>query len=183
MRKTNTNIKCLRYLKRFILCFVLGHVILVYLFLKCLNGTKPIQIESCKVDVILVEDTEYYHSRDSSCIIYSAGSKYVFPNLGIFTKYSSREFYETIEAGDSLSITYTGKTHHTIVDARDDQEVYLDIESYNLDKKKARVGVLVIFLILEIIFLSILVGNIISNRKMLKRFFQNIYRDKKKNVP
>ena len=90
-------------------------------------------------------------------------------------EYSTRELFETISIGESLDITYTKRygfwgSYILIIDARNDSNVYLDAAFFNSNKEKALVSFIIIFSIIELIFLFCVAAIILFNCKELKLF-------------
>ena len=173
MRKTNRNIKRVKFFKRFVPIFVIGHVVILFAFL-CILESKPVDISNCKNERIVVEDKEYIDiPRHRTFFVIANDIKYFFSNSGIFGKYSASELNEEIEIGETLDISYykTGlfkKKNYVI--AAEGEDVYLEYDtSYEL-KQKGYIGFIVLFSIIELIFASVLTLWFISASKELKFF-------------
>lgn len=176
MRKTNVNIKRIKFVKRMLIKFILGQIVILLVFVLLFQESKPIDINSCTNTRIIVEDKEYTRVyQEYKCRIFSNGIRYDFYNTGSSGKYTSKELYEKIVIGEILDISYINRygffgKYNLIVDAKDETNIYLDFNSYNLQKEKANISVIIMFSIIELVFLSAFIVAFIFNRKELKIF-------------
>ena len=174
MRKSNTALKRRKFIRQITISFVLGQIIILILAGGLLYESSPINIDDCAIQKITVQSREYKPVYgEHVCQISSNGAKYQFPNLGIFGKYSSRELYEEMKPGKILDITYTeGRNfftkHNLIVDARNESTIYLDFESYNNQKEKIVISVIIMFSVVELFFLAIFICIFLFNSRELK---------------
>ena len=184
MRKTNLNIKRRKFTRQIIMSFVLGQITIFLLWGSLLYMSQPVNLSECTTRKIMVENIEYEHIyQEHVCRISSNGIQYEFPSLGIWGKYSSADYYEEMKPGKILEITYTSdrsffRKYNLIVDARNESTIYLNFDSYNNQKEKAFIATIVIFSIIELVFLTILICKVVLYRKKLKLFFP---RNRKKN--
>ena len=173
MKKTNTNIikiiKRYRFKKRLFKRSLLIQIIILLLFAVALHESKPIDINDCKNEQIIVDAKKYHYGyREYKCKIYSNGIRYDFPTHSIRDEYNPREFYGTIQEGDKLDITYK-KTYsirgkeNLVVAVKDDTTTYFDLDSYNSQKKPAFISMIVLFAVVELIFFAIVFFNVILN--------------------
>ena len=97
MRKTNRNIKRVKFFKRFIPIFLIGHAVIFFLF-SCILAGKPVDISNCKNERIVVEDKVYIDvQKHRKFFVIANDIKYYFPNHGI---------NDEIEIGETLGISY-----------------------------------------------------------------------------
>ena len=157
---------------------ILIESIIILCFVIAIYQSEPIDINDCTNERIVVNDKQYKYipmSRKYKCQVVSNGIKYDFPHMGISFEYSTRELFETISIGESLDITYTKRygfwgSYILIIDARNDSNVYLDAAFFNSNKEKALVSFIIIFSIIELIFLFCVAAIILFNCKELKLF-------------
>ena len=183
IRKTNTNLKRLKFFKS-LLVFAVIQCFLFSIFVpEIYDAFVPVNSENSKQIKIVVDETYYDSSGRSSAkfYIYSNGIKYRFSNFGISGKYSNRELSEMVREGDVLSITYIEKypfgvvNEKWVVDARTETKVYRSLEEYNA--RKSPVLNILFFGFIELLFLSVFALYIVFHWKELKLFS---YRKKKK---
>ena len=91
-------------------------------------------------------------------IIYSDSKKFTFIKIPILgtEEYSMHQLMETINVGDTLDIKYIEeKDHNVILDARMNGKILRSIDAYNsFLKSQQRTGI-VVFIIVEILFLLV----------------------------
>ena len=174
VRKTNHNLKQTEFGKKSIISFSIVQIVILIFFLWGIYEAKPINISDCTQDLIYVEDTEYSPAYgEYKFYIYSNETQYEFANLGVSGDYTGKELYDEIQPGEILNIIHVKGygifgNYNLIVDARNDDTVYLDVEMYNFQKEKAFISIFVIFAIIEILYLSILILSIVLNYKGIK---------------
>ena len=174
MRKSNSALKRRKFIRKFTISFLLIQITIATLAGSLLYESSPINMDDCASQKIIVQAREYKRVYgEHVCQISSNGAIYWFPNLGMFEKYSSRELYEEMEPGKSLDITYTeGRNffakHNLIVDARSESTIYLDFGTYNNEKGKLVVAVIIMFSVIELVFLAIFICIFLFNSKELK---------------
>jgi len=159
---------------RKILGWVIIQISIVSLFIVGVQNAAPINPNNGKHISVIVENTQYYRtlfSMDNNFSIYSDGIEYQFPSLGIFSESSSRKLYESIEIGDKIEVVYIERYHwfqkkNLVIDAKDTTTTYLTREFYNSQKEVAFVGYIIIFIIIEMLFLfSLLINFLIFGKK------------------
>jgi len=86
--------------------------------------------------------------------------------------YPNSKLFDTIQIGDEISISYVeqysffGK-RNSVVEAKSDTEVYRSIEEYN--STSAFVPVIIIFAIVEFLFLSSIAIHVVVFRKRYRK--------------
>lgn len=143
-------------------------IILFGLFAILIN--VPIAPEKIESKAITVEDT-IFNRVGPNLIIYSGTDKYVFGNNG---KYTASQLEEMISVGDRISISCApswsvlfGK-HYQIVEASTDTCELCSLEKTNEDARKAVVAGIIVFGIVELVFVFVVVSMMIS-----KSFYRN----------
>ena len=162
--------------KKTVWCIVLTQIVILLLFLWGIYESKPVKMEDCTSEKIVVEDKEYARKLfgEYNCYVSYLKSDYVFPNLGVLGDYTSKELYEIIQIGETMEILYTKRLgiwgcQNLILDAESETGEYLDFDLYNQQKGKAFTAMIVIFSIVELIFLSVVVCILVLNTR--KRIF------------
>ena len=145
----------------------------------------PIDVKDTKQIDITVEDTYCVrsygrHSRESWFVVVADSEKYWFEYHGSFDKYSVDQLYKSISKGDGLRLTYYETSYivygkvNVVVDARAEAEIYRSFESYN----RARQGIptlgVIIFSIIELVFVGIVFVNIWLNKSIFKEISRKI---------
>ena len=148
--------------KRAIVCAVIVQVLLIVVFADTITESRPIDIEDTKQVTITVEKTKRISGSKGPkwFIVYSDSDKYYFTEFGIFGKYSNRELEGNISVGDELTLTYFEHFHifnnrNLVVEASNENQVFRTLEEYNEQYSGVNIVAIIIFVILEIIFLVI----------------------------
>ena len=153
-------------------------ILIAVFFVMGFGASKPPAPEQCVSADIAVEDKAIVsipgirRANDYKCLIHHAGQEYYFDG-GATGKYSYREFYQAVEVGDHLKIVYVNKTgiwgnYSLIIDARNDKEVYMDMDTYLEGQQTSFVIFCVIFAVIEILFIGISTALFILFRKKRK---------------
>ena len=161
--------------------FALVQILVLLSLLLVFYQTQPIDINSCESQTIRVDEVIYRHGRSSQCYIVADNIKYKFPGRGATGEYSSLELSKKIQKGDKLNIISYEKSSlfgkfKQIVDARDETDVYTNFHSYNKGHQSARLMLIVLFVIIEMLFLCVLLSWVYLNRKEIKRMFRKVKR-------
>lgn len=129
--------------------------------------SRPVSEKEIQKVKIKVEDVKYIRIiRENRFIVISNSIEYQFNELGVFVEYSNRELFENIKIGDELELSYVTryKKYNRVVAAYSKNEVYRSFESYN--SQKIPIGItIIIFSILQLIFIFFIVIHIKFNRK------------------
>lgn len=180
--------KILRGLCIFILIQVLIVVAFVYLF----NSSGQIDIKDTKQVNVTVDSLSYFHgsSKHSAgrLVIVSGSTKYYFMNRSTSDEYSVSKLYEALSKGDSLTIRYyeterlfLGKIN-LIVDARGGAEIYRSIEEYNRGHQGSEVGVIIVFVVIELLYFGFLLIYIYIDKNTLKSVKRKVFQKKKQKI-
>lgn len=159
--------------------FLLVQILLVVLFLWEYNAPGPLSLEDCEHNYITVEK-KYTISRKA----HSSGMLHISFNDDIYvfsdSKYSTRELYETISAGESIDVYYverydlfSGK-FFLVVDARTESNVYIDIELYNKNAQVSNLLTIVCFSVIEVVILAILGFYLFIHSNDIKKIFKKL---------
>ena len=159
MRKTNTNLKRVKFFKK-ILVLLIIQILIVLAFLYALKPDRPVNFEDLNKTTIIVDDVNYdYHIFTGSVFtVYSDGKEYEFAKFSIAgtDEYSMIELYETINEGDSLIIEYKEtKNSKTILSAVLNGKVLRSVDGYNdflTTQNRLRT---ISFIAVEVIFLTV----------------------------
>ena len=164
MKKNNT-VKRFKFRKRLFFRSTLIQIVILLFLIVGIYESKPIDINDCENKEIIVDAKEYiYVFSEYRCRIYSNGIRFWLPNHSISPVYNPREFYDTIQEGDKLDITYTKygvRKRNLVVAVKDETTTYLDFDLYNSQKKSAFIAMIVLFAVVELIFCAILYFDII----------------------
>ena len=164
MKKNNT-VKRFKFRKRLFFRAMLIQIVILLFLIVGIYESKPIDINDCETKQITVDAKEYYYGyNEYKCRIYSNGIRFWLPSHSISPGYNPREFYDTIQEGDKLDITYTKygvRKRNLVVAVKDETTTYLDFDLYNSQKKPAFIAVIVLFAVVELIFCAILYFDII----------------------
>lgn len=160
LNKIKRNLKNLN--KRTIVCAVIVQVLLIAVFADTIAESRPINTEDTKQVTVTVEETKRISGSKGPkwFIVYSDSDKYYFTEFGIFGKYSNRELEEQISVGDELTLTYFEHFHilknrNLVVEASKENQVFRTLEEYNEQYSGVNIAAIIIFVILEILFLVI----------------------------
>ena len=155
--------------------------------------TNPSIVEDeCISGQIVVEDKLLSVSRTrrgstKNFYVYSNGCCYRFANPNS-ENYSNSELYEKIAIGEKLDIIYTeysvfySRADYSIVAAKSQNDTYLNFDTVIEAYEGVNLVVMIIFIILEIILLSVFIVIIINKRKWL-RLFPKRDDEQNSNVP
>lgn len=155
--------------------FIIIQFVILVAFACSLYDSMPISAKKINNASIQIQDikNERKYNEYRVCI-YSESGKYEFPNAGAFSKSSNSNILEHLKEGEQLSIKYTKKvylfgSYNLIIDARNDSDVYLSLNDYELRRKSGLVGVVIVFLIIECLFASLFAINAKLQRNNCKK--------------
>ena len=174
MRKTNLNVKRSIFLKRILKIFVITQFLILMFWGMGIYVSQPVKLNDCIEQQITVDYSKYeLIYQEYVCQVFSNGSKYEFPSTSAWTNYTNKELHEEMMPGKVLNIKYTSgrsffRRYKLIVDARDEEHIYLDFDYYNSQKIKGTTAINFIFLIVEFVFLIYLACMFLFNYKELK---------------
>ena len=147
---------------RSILILELVQILILIAFIRMFNIGQPISTNDTKQSDIIVEDIYLIStSKELWLVIIADSEKYVFESHSTFDTYSLEELNESISKGDKLSLRYyegyvAFRKTNLVVDARTETELYRTLEEYNSGKQGVPIFVIVLFSIIEIVFVGII---------------------------
>lgn len=150
-------IKLQDYICKPLIVLVLIQIVIVLLFTWGYNKDASVALQDCYSDSIIVEEKHFIkgHRRIRGSVFYvvSDGEYYTFSA----TKYREIDLDRLISIGEVVEIHYINSgDYFLVVDARNENEVYVDINEYNRESQLSNVLVIITFSIVEIIFLALL---------------------------
>ena len=144
------------------------------------NIGQPISTQDMKQTDIIVEDI-YLISRPKELwlVIIADSEKYLFESHSIFDTHSLEELNKAISKGDKLSLRYYEgyvcfRKTNLVVDARTETENYRTLEEYNRGKQGVPVFVVILFSIIEIVFVGIIFVYVWMNYNIFKGVYRKI---------
>ena len=160
---------------RDILLFVLIQALIICVFIFLMSDNQPININETKLVDVIVDDIYCFRVRGENWLCLVADStKYLFFSRVTFADYSVHELYTSISKGDRLSLRYYESNSgllksNIVVDARSETEIYRTLEEYNRATQEGTIGLIIIFLVVELIFVGVFVLYIWWNYKTIKK--------------
>jgi len=146
--------KCIRK----ILLLLLIQLLIIFSFVFLMSGSQQIDISDTKQIDITVEDLYITRkAKENQLTVVANSTQYLFTGRATAKDRSVDELYSTISKSDTLSLIYyeSGKTN-VVVDARTETEVYRSFEEYNRGKDGLPGFVVVLYSIIELLFIGIL---------------------------
>ena len=147
-----------------LIIFLLLQVFIVYNFIIGLYNARSADNGNIIREVINVDDVDliYLGKTENIFLVYDDTIAYRFLDSNS-QEGSFNDLKDKINIGDDLVITYkkgfytlSGKTN-IVVDAHTDTENYRSIEAYNEYAKEVRITTIIIYTLIELVFLSIFV--------------------------
>lgn len=172
-------------LLRTVIALVLIQLLFVFTSIYALICSKPISENDTKQIEIIVDDMYFVRvPRENWLVVVSDSTKYLFKSRLTFYECSVDELYESISEGNKLSLKYyeeyniLGKSN-LVVDARTETEIYRTIEEYNQNKQGVPVLVIIIFSIIELVFIGIICLYVWLNHNTIKGIYRKVKKRKK----
>ena len=165
---------------RSMLMLGLVQMLILIAFIRMYNIGQPISIHDTKQTDIIVEDIYPISTRKEQWLVIVANSeKYLFESHSTFDTYSLEELNKSISKGDKLSLRYyegyiVFRKTNMIVDARSETETYRTLEEYNSGKQGVPIFVIVLFSIIEIVFVGIIFVYVWLNYSVFKEVCRKI---------
>lgn len=160
-----------KYFLKFLFKIIVIELVLICLCVFFVYESRPAKENEIHQIEIKVEDIKYIRIiRDNRFIVISNSIEYQFYELGEFAEYSNAELYENIKVGDVLKISYETKygKYNRVISASSESEIYRSIESYYSQKIPSSVTI-IIFVLLQLIFIFLMVVYIIFNQKNFRK--------------
>ena len=163
MRKTNRNIKRVKFFKRLAVFFV-AQAIIILLFV-CIDKSQSDDLAESvdlKESTVVVDEVSYEYKflAGSMFSFFSDSAEYHFPKYPIAgtNEYSMRDLYETVNAGDELTIQYVERpTGHTVIGAQKGDTVLRSVEPYDDFLREQHVLTIIALAVVEVIFAAVLI--------------------------
>lgn len=165
---------------RSILILGLVQILIIFAFIRMYNIGQPISIHDTKQTDIIVEDIYPISTRKEQWLVIIFDSeKYLFESHSTFDTYSLEELNKSISKGDKLSLRYyeeyiVFRKTNLIVDARNETETYRTLEEYNCGKQGIPFFVVILFSIIEIVFVGIFFVYVWLNYSVFKGIYSKI---------
>ena len=159
-------------MKKSIIWIAILQIIIFAFFLTFWNGTQSVNLSHTKQLNITARKIDYRRDFSEHNLYINDGSKeYKFSKGAVSSEYRGVfDVSKELNVGDTLTITYIedsnvfGK-YNLIIDAYSIDNRYLSYQRFNVDKQHARIGVSILFGVVELIFISISTFIIIFNKK------------------
>lgn len=176
MRKTNLNLKRVKFLKR-LAVFAAVQVLLIVLFV-CIDRDivcEFIEDSELKESVVVVEKTNYEYKFATGRVFsfFADGAEYHFPKYPIIgtDEYSMNHLHQTICAEDELVVRYVESSRgYTIIGAQKGDTVLRSVEAYDNYIRQQHTMTIVAFVIVEVVFLAVLAFFVLFYWSELKLF-------------
>ena len=165
------------YICKPLIALVLIQVVILFLFLWAYNENAYISLEDCHSKSIIVDKKELDQGyRHNNFYIVYAGERYMLSEVN----HSARELDSLISLGELINIKYIYKFDcFYILDARNENEVYVDINEYTRESQLSNVFAIISFLIVEIIYLVL--ANFFGIFEDIKSFYKALAKKINKN--
>ena len=161
MRKTNRNIKRLKFFRQLAI-FLLIQLTIIALFAYIDHINSDYVNEAELIDAIVVVDEVNYEYVFASGRVFSFRAdniEYHFPKYPIIqtNEYSMKELHDAVAIGDELMIRYIEKpTGNIVVEARLNNHILRSVQPYKDFINNQRTNTIVVFAIVEMFFLTVL---------------------------
>ncbi len=159
-------------MKKNIIRIAILQLIILAFFLVFWNDTQSVDLSQTKQLNITVREIDYRRDfHESDLYIYDDLNEYKFSKGALSSEY--RGVYDVskeLNVGDALTITYIedgnvfGK-YNLVIDAYSIDDIYLSYQRFNDNKEYARIGMLILFGVVELVFVMISAFIIILNKK------------------
>ena len=170
MRKTNRNIKRVKFVQR-ILIFALVQVAIISVFILTTSSAVPISEDELIYETIVVEnkETTYFSKQNKNYCFISNDTKYYIPTLSVWASdgFSRYEVYETVNIGDVLEIGYIEGSNRLCSIKKNNQKL-LTLEGYNRTHTISKLTASIVFIFVELLFLTVLTFFVLINYGNIK---------------
>lgn len=170
-------------LLRTLLLLALIQIIIIILFVESMSDLQKIDIQDT-VEVDITVDDIYIHGTQKTERLYVVAddTKYVFKSRSSFNEYSTMELSRSVSIGDQLSLRYFKSDKiffpesNIVVGAESENEIYRTIEEYNNSKNGLAFWVILIFSVIELIFVPLVTLFVWLNFKKIKNIYKTLSR-------
>ncbi len=172
-------------LLRTVIALVLIQLLFIFSSIHMFICSQPISVNDTKQIEITVDDIYFVRvPRENWLVVVSDSTKYLFKSRLTFEECSVDELYESISEGNKLSLKYYEEYNilgkfNLVVDARTESEIYRTIEGYNQSKQGVTTLVVIIFSIIELVFIGIICLYVWLNHNTIKGVYQKVKKRKK----
>ena len=158
-------------MKKKVIGIAILQLIILAFFLVFWNDTQSVDLSQTKNLNITVRKIDYRRDfHEYNLYLYDGSNEYKFSKGALSSEYSSVfDVSKELNDGDTLTIAYIedsnifGK-YNLIIDAYSIDNIYLSCQRFNVDKQHARIGVAILFGVIELIFIVISAFMRILNR-------------------
>ena len=164
---------------RTILILILIQLLIIISFAFFMSGAQQIDINDTKRIDITVDDMYIFRvSKERQLFVVADSTCYLFTGRATFDDYSVHKLYNSISKGDRLSLIYYEsdrilfKKVNVVVDARTETETYRTLEEYNRGKQGIPTLVVVLYSIIELVFVGIVFVYVWFNYKTIKSIYR-----------
>ena len=165
---------------RTVIVFVLIQLLIAFAFIQMFSDGQPISIQDVKKIDVTVDDVYLVRApKHDWLFVVSDSTKYLFRSSSTFKEGAVSALHKSISEGDELSLKYYeaeyfwGKAN-VVVDARTETETYRTIEEYNRARQGVPVFVVIMFSVIELVFVGIIFLYIWLNYNIIKGFYRKI---------
>ena len=183
MRKTNRNLKNVKFAKRLVL-FVLVQCLIIVMFARLLSK-KTIDKNDLIKETVVVEEVKFERLLFSGKTFWfcSNSVKYSFPkSSGILYENESShyELYEAVAVGDILTVEYLKEDDRNVVyGAQIGDKVLRTVDAYNRFVDSQSITSRIVFAVVEFAFLAVLVLYVLYHYKVINPAAKKKRRNKK----
>ena len=174
MRRTNTNLKRIAFVKKLIV-FVTIQIALIIVFAQTIVNSTPIDTKHLKSAIIVVDSVEYEYEFINGRMfrLFANSKEYTFPKFPVYNEadYSMLELYQSVHIGDEVTVVYIEtEEYNLVVGANMGNNVLRSVDTYSeYLEKQYKIG-WTTFLIVEVVFVCILIVFVLFHVKELKFF-------------
>ena len=159
-------------MKKSIIWIAILQFIILAFFLVFWNDTQTVDLSQTKQLDITVREIDYRRDfHESNLYIYDGLKEYKFSKGALSSEYRGVfDVSKELNVGDTLTITYIEDNdvfgeYNLIIDAYSSDNRYLSYQRFNVDKQHARIGVSILFGVVELIFILVSAFIIILSKK------------------
>lgn len=176
-----------KHLIRRAFLFCLLQIVMVALFIYCVQVSRPAESEDIQQTEIIVDDTRFFDLyRNDQLFLYSGSDRYVFYRSHTRDDFSPSELYKTIDVGDKLYLSYIEHPHifllkiNLIVEARTATETYRTLEAYNRSKQELIYVVIIVGILFEAAFIGWVWFCVWIDKKKIQELFKKLKKSRVK---
>ena len=153
-------------------------IVSIPLFIFKPSNFQPIDLEEDCERVTIIVEQKYLENgfrSDKNFYVVSNGRKYYIPE----DDYTAKKLNELVDIGERIDVYYledSGSDKEvSVLDARGDSTVYVNIDTVNKNRFNTNIGMLVAFVVMEVFLIWWFFGGIDSYTIMdIKKFYKNL---------